>query len=334
LAAAVVLLTSVWIVPRAQIAFLRNASDLTADRRQELEDKARSTFAQAIAGPVFLVTAYLSWFGIDNANKQADLTRQTTDQQNVKTQDIANQQVALTTSGQISDRLSKAIDALSESNDATGKRAIVKHLLGIYALEGIVNQSPDNTASVVDILTAFVRNERPRHDATSGKLITYADKVPIPDDAQAALTVLGRITMKPDFRKEHPLYLVDTDLHGARLFNADFSRADLRAVNLQGACLGGINLNNATVQEADLSGVNFVAYRRIGKSDFTGLNLSKTKLTNADLSAQDLSQVANLTQSQIDTIAKSDFLTQLPKALSRPIHLGAKIPINGARHHR
>jgi len=317
-AAAIVILTLLWLVPRAQIAFLRDANNLTPDRRQELEDKARGTFAQCIAGPVFLMTGYLAWLNIDYTNKQSALNRDAAIKQAQGTLANAAKQIALTSNGQISDRFAKAIEALSTPDDPGNKRAVVKHLLGVYALEGIANQSPNDMATAVDILTGFIRNERPRHNATSGKPIVYADNVPLPDDIQAALTVLGRIQMDDKFRIEHPLYLVETDLHGARLFNANYSRADLRGVNLDWACLGGIQLNNATLQDAHLRGINFGAYRRIGSTDFRNTDFNRADLTNADIRNQDLSQVQNLTQLQVNRVSQCSTSTRFPKGLKIP----------------
>jgi uncharacterized protein YjbI with pentapeptide repeats len=88
------------------------------------------------------------------------------------------------------------------------------------------------------------------------------------------------------------------DYRGADLIGRDLRNADLRAANLRGALLIGANLNGVDLTLADLTGAD---------------------LRGADLTGANLSGSIFLTQSQLDG-ARGDGDTQLPVALTRPMH--------------
>ena len=76
--------------------------------------------------------------------------------------------------------------------------------------------------------------------------------------------------------------ILDYDLRGADLSNANLRGADLSNANLRGANLSNANLSDADLSDADLRG-----------ADLRGANLSNANLSNANLSDANLSD-ANL----------------------------------------
>lgn len=114
-------------------------------------------------------------------------------------------QVHVTREGQITDRYTKAIDQLGRND------ALDVQLGGIYALERIARDSPHDRATIVEVLTAFVRGHAPSSQRTGaqGELSTdvgvstldevaallreippLAERLPT---VQAAMDVLGRL---------------------------------------------------------------------------------------------------------------------------------------------
>src|SRR5262249_3829630 len=98
--------------------------------RIDLESKSRQTLAQILGGAAFLIGLYF--------------TAQT---------------LRTTQEGQITDRFTKAIDQL-------GKDTLAVRLGGIYALERIARDSEPDHWAVMEVLTAFVREQ------TQGRLDT------------------------------------------------------------------------------------------------------------------------------------------------------------------
>ena len=117
---------------------------------------------------------------------------------------------------------------------------ITMRLGGLYALEGVMNKSPEYHQPVLEALCAFVR------DGTIGMIVN--DKGPA-NDIQAALRVIGR-------RAEGPGQI---DLSGANipaviLSDANLSEADLRGANLSGANLAYAKAGAVQSQRATLAG--------------------------------------------------------------------------------
>ncbi len=247
--AAAVLLAVVFVVPRLLYPPLPASrfAGVTADKRIELEtnrlklqNDARATLLQALAGGVLLFGAYLTW-----------------------------RQVRLALEGQVTDRYTKAVEQLRAENQpevAIG---------GIYALERIARDSSDYRPIIAEILAAYVRSHapwslsRPDQQKAEGTLQTRAPNV------QAALAVLGGTTdielnlRHTDLRnadlkeaKFKDVRLYDANLQGARLQGADLQdarldRAILRGARLDDAKLQGARLHGADLQGARLNGANF-----------------------------------------------------------------------------
>jgi hypothetical protein len=208
--------------------------------------------------------------------------------------------------GQITDRFTRAIDQLGKVED--GQKLFEIRVGGIYALQRIARESEEDYWPIMEILTAYVRQNAslPRgagqertHDATDeqramevsgGKSETTEPSAPDPD-IQAIMTILRRRNLY--YRHEEPgaLDLSKTNLSGAFLTEADLSGAFLTEADLSGAVL----------TEANLSG-----------ADLSGANLSPANLSGT-----------NLTQEQLEK-AEGDENTQLPSHLKPPEHWSGK----------
>ena len=133
---------------------------------------------------------------------------------------IASRTYRLTRQGQLTDRYTQAIEQL-------GSDKLDVRLGGIYALERIAIDSERDHPTIVEVLSAFVREHSHPGDAEE------SDKRPhLATDVKAALTVLGRLPSLPNVDR-------------ADLSSAYLVAADLRGVNLSGFRLVGANLQGA-----------------------------------------------------------------------------------------
>lgn len=160
---------------------------------------------------------------------------------------ITARTLEVTEQGHITERYSKAIEQLGDDR-------LTIRLGGIYALERIARDSQRDHPTVVEVLSAFVREEtkkqatpRMEQGATqeSPKTATSAPKrdasLDLATDIQAAVTVLGRLPELTGISRG--------DLTGAHLL-----RAALRGANLRETNLGRVTLREADLRGADLRG--------------------------------------------------------------------------------
>jgi uncharacterized protein YjbI with pentapeptide repeats len=211
---------------------------------------------------------------------------------------------------QITERFTRAIDQLGKVDDK-GHKLFEIRLGGIYALERIARESKEDYWPIMEVLTAYVRQNSPsrplegqqgEEDAIIEKFETGSggskkksaptDVHATDSDIQAIMTVLRRRSRSFGHGEPKRLDLSETDLTGADLTEANLTRA-----NLSGAILQDSLLTEADLSGADLSGANL-----------PGVNLSKANLSGADLSGANLSG-AILTEGPIPgaTLTEADF---------------------------
>jgi hypothetical protein len=227
---------------------------------------------------------------------QLRLQRETTQQQ----QDLALK-------GQRADRFVAAVDQLGQE----GRNKLSIRLGGIYALEALMKDSPDDESSVIEVLCAFVRTHalRPK---------TIPKQIPdSPADIRAAVTVLGR-RPKPDVHAALDLNSTLLGLHGANLAGASLSRASLSRADLSSAILIGADLSSANLSGANLSGAVLIRPSFVSdpvperRSGVDGAKLSRTDLRGANLSG------ATVVSDQV-ACAYADTSTRLPVGVKRPL---------------
>jgi hypothetical protein len=249
--------------------------------QDQLQNNVRSTLLQAVAGLLVVAGAIATW-----------------------------RQVQVNRDGQITERFTRAIDQVGSDNPDV-------RIGGIYALERIAMNSPQDRNTVQYILGAFVRNhapwpvgapDGPEHPTVSVdvNLPWMRSRAP---DIQAAMGVLGR---RAASRNEQVIYLSRVDLRsvairGSRLTGAKFryanlaravfagvhlDRADLTAADLRRAFLERAHLTDAVLRRAYLQGAN-LRHANLSRADLRGANMTDAVLDSTDLT-EALADVATI----------------------------------------
>jgi hypothetical protein len=151
-----------------------------------------------------------------------DFNRDQLSQQRESTR--GQQDVAL--KGQRADRFVTAVGQLGQ--EGTSKIGI--RLGGIYALETLMKDSPEDENTVIEVLSAFVRTHAPapKDKSLPAARVIPESAPPSPTDIRAAVSVLGR---RPNPRDHAPVDL-------------NFTLLGLQEMNLRGADLRSVNLTD------------------------------------------------------------------------------------------
>lgn len=181
----------------------------------------------------------------------------------------------LTRRGQVTDRYAKAVAQLAHDD-------IVQRLGGIYALEHVMQESPQDHETVIELLAAYVRDKSPVAPERS-------ISVPVTKDVTAAMTVLAR---RPHLPERNKIDLRHTNLAGLELLPDQDGRcprlagANLCGAHLTGVRMPGIDLRGALLAGADLTDADFTSPDPGTEADLsdawlTGATLRRTQLKNA-----------------------------------------------------
>jgi uncharacterized protein YjbI with pentapeptide repeats len=259
---------ALWIVPILQVEPAReqiaNQDQLAPADRLVLENQlfqsenaARSTLAIILAAAGVLLAAAIIW-------RRYELSRE------LKSHD----------------RFAQAVEQLGAERSGGTPRTEVR-LSGIFALERLANESPHEYWPVMEVLTAYLRDNAAWSAAR-------AQTAPRPaTDVQAVLAVLGRRHPPPAARQEKRLLdLRETDLRGANLsgsrlegvslYAAHLERTDATRARLPRSNLREASMAGASLTEADLEGAS------LSKADLEGARLNSANLRGADLSGANL----------------------------------------------
>jgi hypothetical protein len=296
----VLALCALWFVPKWQVRGYHGRLDASAISKltpQELiqlqqnlitaENNARLTIAQIIGGVGLLLGLYATFKNVkvaqDNHRVAQDNHR------------VALENLRVTEEGKLTERFSKAVELL-------GSEKLDVRLGGIYALERIARDSLKDHWTVMEILTAFVREQSVRWYKSSQQWETDFDgnyshlhpvqpEINISVDVQAALTVIGRRKWIEEEKPHQRLDLSGAFLNGAKLIR----------VNLRRAILVDTNLTKARLELADLTEARLV------NAKFNNAYLTETKLTGAILHNADLSN-AFVTETDFRNAEFADFI--------------------------
>ena len=235
---------ALWCIPPWQVEQVRVRLDTPEKyeyRLATLEDEYRRTLVQSIGGFFLLVGLYLTWRRIVATEKTVSVAQENLSvaQENVR---VAQETVRVAEEGQVTERFTKAIAQL-------GDKEMAIRLGGIYALERIAKDSEKDHGPIMEVLTAYVRENAPKQ----GKYVEEAAVKPT-TDIQAVLTVIGRRKATEIKRPDDFLDLTHTHLAGVNLEWANLSGLDLGGANLTWARLGGANLKVTALSMADLTG--------------------------------------------------------------------------------
>jgi uncharacterized protein YjbI with pentapeptide repeats len=203
------------------------------------------------------------------------------------------------------ERFASAVEQLA-SERADGTRRTETRLGGVYALERIAIDSDSDYWPVMEVLTAYVRENAAWRGM--GRAANAAGPLPRPSaDIQAILSVLGRRRPGPAGYERRLLDLRDTDLRGANLAGGRFegitlqgahlegvdatratlSRSNLRGADLRGATLTGVDLEGAALSRANLEGARLNG-ASLKATDFSGATMRSADLLEANLKGSNL----------------------------------------------
>ncbi len=214
---------------------------------------------------------------------------------------IARQQARTEQQGQVTDRFTKSVEQL-------GSDRLEVRVGGVYALERVMRDSPTDRSSVMDVLTAFIREHPPSNPSMP---VEYSG---LDADVQASITVIERKRdVKEEAAENYQLPLDQAPLAGAMLRNADlfevdfrsadFEKADFEGANLGGADLRESNIGSAILRAARLDGADienaYLEYSDFESADFRNANLTNVNLRNTDLRNADLRN-ANLRNAYLE----------------------------------
>lgn len=184
----------------------------------------------------------------------------------------------------VCDRFMTAITQLGHDSVATRTGAI-------YALEGVAKESSKSYWMVMEILTAFVRENAPiNHELSDGHEVLR-----VRTDIQAALNVIGRRDAHKD-KTDCKLDLRNTDIR-----YADLRKANLQHLDLRGSYLCHADLRGADLAQSDLDNCNFVGSvlfeanlhkANLRDCNFKSANLNRAWICGANLSLSNLERAS------------------------------------------
>ena len=263
-AVTVLLLLIIGYLPKFYVQSLPIETGKDFDREKErlkLEDDTRKTFAQIVGGIVFLGGLIFTY-----------------------------NTFRLQQEGQFTDRFTMAVTQI-------GDEKLEVRLGGLYALERIAKDSPKDHWTVMEILSAYIRENAKKKEesaeknnsnkSANNKVKETKKDVNVTTDIQAALTIIERRKIQQDSKTDR------INLSGANLSRANLSRAYLGRAYLSEAILRGAYLSEAILSSANLSGAD---------------------LREAYLSGADLSLVENLTFERLSNVIINEN-TKLPDYL-------------------
>ncbi len=139
----------------------------------------------------------------------------------------------------------------SRSIEQMGSEHIHVRIGAISQLERLAKYSqPAEHWKIMEYLAAFLRTNAPRREEEEEE---EKQALKMPEDIQAALTVIGR--RNPDL-DEGILDLSNTDIRGANLIEAQLPKVNLSRAKLQAAELNGANLQAANLYMINLGAAN------------------------------------------------------------------------------
>jgi uncharacterized protein YjbI with pentapeptide repeats len=237
------------------------------------------------------------------------------------------------------DRQRRITESFSKAAEQLGSDKLEVRLGGIYTMERISRESPADYWSVMETLTAFVREKARWKDTNEEATSTHILKEP-PTDIAAVLSVIGRRDETNREREKVLAWRIDlrrTDLRGAHLETLNFERVCLNDAHLerstmsthlenamfyraclQGAYLGDAHLEQARMYEAHLEGAT-LARAHLKDATLEGAYLKGADLRDAHLEGADLSGAIGLAESELAK-AQGDARTKLPNGMTRPRH--------------
>jgi len=262
------LLLGLWLVPKWQVRALKNLTDV---ERFKLQNEARKLMAEILGGALVLVGLFFSWQTIKSTSQNLKISQE----------------------GQITERLTKAVEQLGRGDEDKKPSNLAIRLGGIYGLERIASDSEQDYWPIIELLTAYLKQNALWDNKSSDENL---NEIPDPGlDIQAVLTALGRRKYSFEAGEDKQLQLGGTNLRRANLNGGNFKGVNFTLAHLELARMTGTHLEDSDLRFADLRGAT----------------LDQAYLTRANLCGADLRGVIGLTADQINS-AITDSSTRLP----------------------
>ncbi|MDB9451390.1 pentapeptide repeat-containing protein [Dolichospermum circinale] len=269
---------------------------LTTDKKDFSEDKYKyiieslKVLGLFISGGAVIVNVYFAGRRAEAMEETAKATNRNADAANKNAEaanrnaEAANQNAETANQKQITERFSKAIEQLGSD-----KPEVI--LGGIYTLERIARDSEPDQWTIMEVLTAFVRQNAPIIKENESQSPEDQKKfLELRISIRACLTVIGE-RKHPDLENKYidltevnisGLNLARFNLTGAVLTRANLTEAVLAGANLTEAVLAGANLTEAVLTRANLTRANLRGAYRF-KPDWTEVLLTEADLEGAIL---------------------------------------------------
>jgi uncharacterized protein YjbI with pentapeptide repeats len=275
-----------------------NIEKLPIQQQVEYKNQALTTTAIILLGLAVMINAFYAAKRAQAMQKNAIAAE--------KNLAIGIQNTKLSQDRLIAERFLGAIAQLGHEKVETRTGAI-------YGLERVAQDFPQEHWTIMEILTAFIRENAPlkraglqsqnpenslaidlkklRGRQQQTELNLQPELPKLRTDIQAALTVIGRRNFDQD-RENSRLDLRNTDIRKADLTGSNFQRVDLRGADLSGADLRESDLCAADLDGANLTGA--ILYETsFFQASLRGTNLSGANLNRANLCGANL-RTANL----------------------------------------
>jgi uncharacterized protein YjbI with pentapeptide repeats len=271
---------------------------LTTDSTELLTNKYKYVIETAkvlglfISGGAVIVNVYFAGRRAEAMEETAKATNRNADAANKNAEaanrnaKAANKNAEAANQKQITERFSKAIEQLGSD-----KPEVI--LGGIYTLERIARDSEPDQWTIMEVLTAFVRQNAPVIKENESQFLEDQEKfLKLRISIRACLTVIGE-RKHPDLENKY-IDLTEVNISGFNLVKFKLKGFKLTGANLTGANLIETNLIEANLIEANLIGANLIEANLI-EADLEGANLTGAVLTGANLTRAVLTG-ANLTR--------------------------------------
>ncbi len=243
--AAPALLGLLWLLPKYQTSAIADP-----ERRFALENEARKTLAQVFGGAAFITGLYFTM-----------------------------QNLWLASEKQATESFTSAIESLATEHNLPAQ------LGGVYALERLRRDSPQDYFLINEILSAYIRRRAWRQDCS-------VDHLPS-DDEFAALAVIARRGKTYGHGEQLRLNLrgavlcyahleARANLNGVELSDAVLTDASLQHADLRNSILERIWLSEARLEDSDMSGAD-LSGAHLGGAHLEHAHLDGACLTGADL---------------------------------------------------
>ncbi|SDG05853.1 Pentapeptide repeat-containing protein [Methanolobus vulcani] len=285
-----------WKGPAIQLE--KYSYNLNSKELAELENAFRVTLVQILGGIVLFAGVYFTWRRVSATEKN----------------------VLILEEGQITERFTRAVEHLG--SDKTEIR-----LGGIYALERIAKDSEKDHWSIMEILTAYIRENSPRKLADDSGI----DDI-LPIEIRSIIEVINWRNNESenehnvlDFSYSYLQYanfnssklkyasFVDSYIWGGKFVEADLERSTFLFAELNNSDLSNANLTesifveadltntiikNASVKNAQFAGATF-KNADCQKTSFEGTYFSNANFEEADLRETDFRKARGLSVKQL-----------------------------------